>query len=464
MKSEWKEYKISDLCDITRGASPRPIKDFISSEGMPWVKIADATSSESRFIEQTKERIKLNGVGMSKSVFPGDLILSNSATPGLPKFMKIEACIHDGWMLLRNFRGLNKRFAYWLLLHERKSLVMQGNGSVFVNLKTDILKKHEVIIPDEAEQERIADILDSIAGKIELNHQINQTLEFMAQAIFKSWFVDFEPVKVKLAAIEAGKDAEGITRAAMRAIFCKTDDELDKMQGRQPKNYTRLKTTAGLFPGAMQDSELGEVPEGWNVRTLGSLSTELRRGISPKYIDEGGILVINQKCIRDHSVNFSLARRNDTNLRKVKGREIQVGDVLVNSTGVGTLGRLSPIRYLPEPAVVDSHVTVVRVSDEVSPSFLNEYMLTKESFIEASGAGSTGQTELRKQVLEDLFIVVPKRTLIECFEIIHEPISSLIAEREQECKSLAKIRDTLLPKLLSGEISVDAVELAEAEA
>jgi len=459
--SEWKEYKFSELCDITRGASPRPIKDFISNEGMPWVKIADATSAESRFIEQTKERIKLEGVEKSKSVFPGDLILSNSATPGLPMFMKIEACIHDGWMLLRNFRGLNKRFAYWLLLHERKSLVMHGNGSVFVNLKTDILKDHEVVIPDEAEQERIADILDSIAEKIELNRQIKQTLESMAQTIFKSWFVDFEPVKAKIAAIEAGEDAEGVTRAAMRAISGKTDDELDQMQAGQTEHYAQLKTTAELFPSAMQDSELGEVPEGGEVRTLGSLSAELRRGISPKYTEEGGILVINQKCIRSHSVDFSLARRNDTKLRKVKGREIQVGDILVNSTGVGTLGRLAPIRYLPEPAVVDSHVTVVRASNEVTPSFLNEYMLTKESFIEASGAGSTGQTELRKQVLEELFVAVLNRTLIESFEIIHEPISLLIAKRELESQSLTQLRDTLLPKLLSGELEVNDANKVE---
>jgi len=267
--SEWKKYKFSELCDVTRGASPRPIQDFISNEGMPWVKIADATSCESRFIGQTKERIKLEGVEKSKSVFPGDLILSNSATPGLPKFMKIEACIHDGWMLLRNFRGLNKRFAYWLLLHERKDLVMHGNGSIFVNLKTDILKDHEVIIPDEVEQERIADILDSIAEKIELNNQINQTLESMAQNIFKSWFVDFEPVKAKITAIEAGEDAEGVTHAAMSAISGKTNEELAQMQAEQPENYTQLKTTAERFPAAIQDSEFGEVPEGWEISTIG---------------------------------------------------------------------------------------------------------------------------------------------------------------------------------------------------
>ena len=102
--------------------------------------------------------------------------------------------------------------------------------------------------------------------KIELNRQINQTLEAMAQAIFKSWFVDFEPVKAKIAAIEAGEDAEGITRAAMSAISGKTDEELDQLQAEQPEYYTQLKTTAELFPAAMQDSELGEIPEGWKVR------------------------------------------------------------------------------------------------------------------------------------------------------------------------------------------------------
>ncbi len=98
--------------------------------------------------------------------------------------------------------------------------------------------------------------------KHKLNRQINQILESMAQTIFKSWFVDFEPVRAKIAAIEAGDDSEGITCAAMRTISGKTDDELDQLQARQPENYAQLKTTAELFPAAMQDSELGEVPEG----------------------------------------------------------------------------------------------------------------------------------------------------------------------------------------------------------
>ena len=113
------EYKISDLCDIRRGASPRPIKNYIVDSydnSLPWVKIADATKDSSRYIYDTKERVSLEGSKKSVEVLPGDLILSNSATPGLPKFMKVKACIHDGWLLLRNFKNVRKEFLYYILL------------------------------------------------------------------------------------------------------------------------------------------------------------------------------------------------------------------------------------------------------------------------------------------------------------------------------------------------------------
>jgi type I restriction enzyme S subunit len=131
MASEWVVTRFGDLCDISRGASPRPIQEWVAAEGVPWVKISDASAAGSRYIERTSECIRPEGRSKSVSVFPGDLILSNSATPGIPMFMGIEACIHDGWLLLRNFRGLDKLYAYYLLLHERRALVEQGSGSVF---------------------------------------------------------------------------------------------------------------------------------------------------------------------------------------------------------------------------------------------------------------------------------------------------------------------------------------------
>ena len=114
MKSEWKEYLFSELCDITRGSSPRPINEYFSDKGIPWVKISDATVSSSRYINKTKQFIKLEGESLSTPVYPGDLILSNSATPGIPRFMGINGCIHDGWMLLRNFKSIDKNFVFYL--------------------------------------------------------------------------------------------------------------------------------------------------------------------------------------------------------------------------------------------------------------------------------------------------------------------------------------------------------------
>jgi type I restriction enzyme, S subunit len=136
MPQDWYDVLFGDFCDITRGGSPRPINDYIAPVGIPWVKIADVSRSGTRFIDETNEFIRPEGEGKSRRVFPGDLILSNSATPGIPMFMGIEACIHDGWMLLRNLRGVDKLFCFYLLQHERANLLQQGNGSVFVNLKT----------------------------------------------------------------------------------------------------------------------------------------------------------------------------------------------------------------------------------------------------------------------------------------------------------------------------------------
>jgi len=187
--SEWREVKISDFCSITRGGSPRPIQDFIGSEGTPWVKIADATASGSRYIEFTKEFIKEEGEAKSRVVYPGDFILSNSATPGLPRFMKIRACIHDGWLLLREIKGVDEIFLYYLLLTEREALLVQGNGSIFTNLKTDILKNHVVKLPSLPEQKAIAAVLSSLDDKIDLLHRQNLTLEAMAETLFRQWFV-----------------------------------------------------------------------------------------------------------------------------------------------------------------------------------------------------------------------------------------------------------------------------------
>ena len=119
MMWEYKEFQ--NLCRITRGASPRPIQNWITnnSDGVNWIKISDATSTKGRTIEHTNEQILPEGREKSVEVKKGDLILSNSASPGIPKFVGLSACIHDGWLLLRNLNA-DPLFIYYLLLNERR--------------------------------------------------------------------------------------------------------------------------------------------------------------------------------------------------------------------------------------------------------------------------------------------------------------------------------------------------------
>lgn len=173
----WPLLKIGDVVEIHRGASPRPIQDYLTDSGMPWVKIADATSDSSRYITHTKECIKESGVCKSVIVEPETLIVSNSATPGLPKIMKIRACIHDGWLVISNYKGILRDFLYYKFIDIRNYLSNLANGSVFQNLKTDIVKDFEVLLPSVPEQERIVSILSTIDSKIEQNAQINRNLE-----------------------------------------------------------------------------------------------------------------------------------------------------------------------------------------------------------------------------------------------------------------------------------------------
>ncbi|WP_372384266.1 restriction endonuclease subunit S [Vibrio sp. BS-M-Sm-2] len=295
---------------------------------------------------------------------------------------------------------------------------------------------------------------EDILCKQKLNNQINQTLEQMAQTLFKSWFVDFDPVIDNALdmgnAIPEGFEARAERRKAVResAEFKPLPDDVRK-----------------LFPNEFDESELGWVPHGWATTQLSDITTELRRGISPKYLDEGGIQVINQKCIRNHDINFDLCRRNNPELRKITGREIEVGDVLVNSTGVGTLGRVAQVTYLDEITVVDSHVTVVRPNEEKCLKYtFGQLMLAHEKRIEALGEGSTGQTELSRKILSEQKVVVPPISLAEVVEPLFASYTSKKVSLNKSISSLTKLRDTLLPKLLSGEIDLENVQVEAAKA
>ncbi len=160
---------------------------------------------------------------------------------------------------------------------------------------------------------------------------------------------------------------------------------------------------------------------GWLTEKLGDACAFLNRGISPKYLEQGGICVLNQKCVRDHHVSHELSRRHDTTTKSVGAeRFIQLGDVLVNSTGTGTLGRVAQVREMPpEPTTVDSHVTIVRPKpDKFFPDFFGYMLVVIEEKIKEAGEGCGGQTELARSVLADRFSVSYPTSLDEQQRIV----------------------------------------------
>ena len=147
--SEWENAPLGSFVEIKRGGSPRPIQDFLSDLGLRWLKISDVTSLSSPFVLEIKEHIKEEGLRKTVFLHAGELVLSNSATPGIPKILDVDTCIHDGWLYFPKSE-LSKYYLYLFFKHIRKELVALGNGSVFTNLKTDILKAFPATKADES--------------------------------------------------------------------------------------------------------------------------------------------------------------------------------------------------------------------------------------------------------------------------------------------------------------------------
>lgn len=343
-------------------------------------------------------------------------------------------------------------------------------GATMPNLNTSILRDVPILIPEKKDVIFTADFWMRLNNKIQLNRQTNQTLEAMAQALFKSWFVDFDPVFDNIIAHNLAHNNEPLHNIP-EPLLPHAQRRLNVHNvGRGSARQTASHAFHHLFPQAFEQSDepsvgiQGWVPKGWRVKTLADITTELRRGISPKYAEKTGIRVINQKCIRHHEVNYSLCRLNDPALRKIEGRELEIGDVLVNSTGVGTLGRVAPVKFLDEATVVDSHVTVVRSNPEIYPTFVfAQLMIAKEWEIEALGEGSTGQTELSRKILSEQTVLCPNVKLLNAVDNIFEGLADKSVSNSRQLKELESLRDTLLPKLISGELRIpEAVQASEA--
>ncbi len=455
--SHWQLLPLSEAVDALidyRGKTPRKTNHGVPLVTAKIVKGGTILPATEYIAEEDYDSWMVRGLPKA-----GDVVVTTEAPLG-----EVAQLANENVALAQ--RIVTLRGAEGLLQNDYLRYVMQGayiqgqlesraTGSTVKGIKQSELRKIILPIPPEHEQIKIAGHLRALDDKIQLNHQINQTLEQMAQAIFKSWFVDFDPVKAKIAALEAGGSEEETLLAAMQAISGKGEAQLTRLQAEQPEQYAELRATAELFPSAMQDSELGEIPEGWGVDHLSELvqfnpRRSLKKGTLAPYLD-----------MKNVPTSGHLAE-------DVVLREMNSGTKFVN--GDTLLARITPCLENGKTAYVDfldsdqvgwgSTEYIVMRSQEPYPESMSYFIARDGNFRQhaiQSMTGTSGRQRANAKALAELPWLIYPRRLTEEFDRIAAPYLKLAKSHGNQSKSLSAIRDSLLPKLLSGELDTTKV-------
>ena len=354
------------------------------------------TDNLTKFVTEEKARF------LSRSIARrGDVVVTISGTLGQIAYIPEDSMFEEYLCSQRQFRvsfDTSQVYVPYLVFYfhtfEGQNKILSFANQTGVPALSQPLKNFKKIrlyLPDYPTQKKIASIIEAFNDKIECNQKINDNLEQQAVALFKSWFVDFS-----------------------------------------------------LFGGT--------VPENWEDTTLENITTLITRGIAPKYSDNSDQTVVNQKCIRNHTIDLSLARTHTP--KTINEKWLKFGDLLINSTGDGTLGRVAQVWFAPKALTVDSHVTIVRPAREELIFYIGLWGILHEKEIESLHTGSTGQTELPRDRVKMLKLFLPDNISLGRFNSIIAPMASTIISNQEENQKLANLRDTLLPKLMSGEIDV----------
>lgn len=205
------------------------------------------------------------------------------------------------------------------------------------------------------------------------------------------------------------------------------------------------------FPSRKREKKQTFVlPNGWQTTTIGAVANYLNRGVAPSYDDASPKRVINQKCIRDRQLSMEQARNLANEVSSE--RWLQKGDVLINSTGTGTLGRVAQVREDLDSVTVDTHVTIVRPKAGISPWFFGQQLLRMEASFESLGEGATNQTELKRDRIRDANFLLPSPQIMAAFDEKVEPMIEQIEVLRKQIVQLRHARDLLLPRLISGQL------------
>jgi len=423
---EWITTFISEIATPVIGGTPsRNVAEYWQG-AIPWATAKDVAGVSGRYLERTQESITWEGLKNSAAkILPkGTIIITARGTVGAIAQLAQAMAFNQTCYALLPKSGLDNNFFFYALKGTIAETHTLTHGTVFETITTQTFAHWLIPLPPLPEQRAIAHILGTLDDKIELNRRMSETLEAMARALFKAWFVDFEPVRAKLAGRwQAGQSLPGL-----------------------PAHLYHL------FPDRLVDSELGEIPEGWKVGTLGNVAENPRRSVQPNSIPPDTPYIalehMPRRCIA--LSDWGTAEGIESNKFEFRKGEILFGKLRPYFHKVGVA---------PVDGVCSTDIVVVCPRTPHWFAFVL-CVVSSDDFVEFTNAGSTG-TKMPRTSWADMAryeIALPPDALAQAFNaIVRRQVDRLIAA-VHESRTLAALRDALLPKLISGEIRVKDAE------
>ncbi|MDO9928477.1 restriction endonuclease subunit S [Glaesserella parasuis] len=441
--SSWKKVTLEDISEsINTGLDAirrAPIVDFETD--IKCLRIQDI--SQNKPIESWGFTEVKNTDYSKFRLMKDDIIMARTCSTGICFLAKqdLPAVFNNGLARIR----LKKDIAYPTYVYyvfKSKSFIsyidgISGGTSVQLNMKIGDLSKYSFDLPPLNIQKEIANKLSDLDKKIQLNTQINQTLEQIAQTIFKSWFIDFDPVHAKANALASGQTAEQATQAAMAVISGKNTQELHRLQTANLEQYQQLWEIAEAFPSGFDEEG---VPRGWESKKVGEVA-KIVKGKKPKLISsepDDGFL--------PHILMASLSGKYTEYAQIDKSIVCDIFDTLILMDGAAS-GKIA----IGHKGVIGSTFAKMELSENKYWALFNQFMFSKEQDIQANTTGTSIPHTDKARVL-DYEIIVPCDVVLNYFTEMYKNILCSILNQRKNSFLLENVRDLLLPKLLSGEI------------
>lgn len=435
MVSEWGQYSLGELCEFRGGAVFKPhLQGNVSGE-IPFVKVSDMNlpSNSVRILEANNwvSRSQLKEL-KAKPLPPGAVVFAKIGEALRQNRLRqiVRDTIVDNNMMgaVPREEKVDPRFFYYALSKFDFSHIAQGTALPYLTITS--LSALSLEVPALSEQRAIAHILGTLDDKIELNRRINETLEAITRAIFKSWFVDFDSVRAKA----SGEAPESICRR-----LGLTPDLL------------------ALFPDRLVDSELGEIPEGWEATKVEVVTSKIFSGGTPdtrKAEYWGGELNwCSSGETRNRFIIETEKKITQSGVDNSSTKAVVPGDILIASAGQGhTRGQTS---YCAIDTFINQSVVSVRTNTEkAQPHWLFYNLASRYEEMRGLSDSHSSRGSLTTKLLGGMSLILPPIKLVKAFDDIVGPLADQQIKGTQQSITLAAIRDTLLPKLLSGELRV----------